>query len=60
MTDATEIRRLSLQIERDLLAISSLRTLLAARVAITAVHRQDLRDFKARMTRRASRAGRAR
>jgi hypothetical protein len=51
VTDRAELRRLILQIERDLQAQASLRTLLAAAAAAVAGHRQELRTVKARITR---------
>lgn len=58
MTDDNERRRLILQIERDLAARASLRTLLAAAEATVAGHRRDLRILEARVTR--NRQGRIR
>jgi hypothetical protein len=58
MTHDNERRRLILQIERDLAARASLRTLLAAAEATVAGHRRDLRIVEARVTR--NRQGRTR
>jgi hypothetical protein len=58
MTDEIERRRLILQIERDLVAQASLRTLLAAAKAAVASHRRDLLIVEARVTR--DRQGRTR
>jgi hypothetical protein len=49
VADRNELKRLILQIERDLLARASLRTLVAAADATIAGRRQDLRAIKARM-----------
>jgi len=58
MSDRTELRRLILQIERDVLAQASLRTLLARANAAVVGHRQDLRAVKARINRRSTQPGR--
>jgi hypothetical protein len=50
-TDRAEFKRLTLQLERDLLAQTHLRTLLIAASAATADHRQRLRTVKARIKR---------
>ena len=50
-TDFAELKQLMLQIERDLLAQSQLRTLLSAADATVAGHRQRLRVIKARIKR---------
>jgi hypothetical protein len=50
-TDFAELKQLMLQIERDLLAQSQLRTLLSATDASVAVRRQRLRVIKARIKR---------
>ena len=54
-TDFKEVRRLILQIERDLLKQSRLKMMLLAATVTVADHRQELRTAKNRMTR----AGRA-
>ena len=51
ITDYAELKQLMLQIERDLLAQSQLRTLLTAADASVAVRRQRLRLIKARIKR---------
>ena len=51
MTDGTELQRLALQIERDLLARANFRTLLAFADVTVAGHRQELRTIKARIKR---------
>jgi hypothetical protein len=51
VTDRTELKRLILQIERDLLVQASLRSLLAPAPATVAGHRQELRTLKARIKR---------
>jgi hypothetical protein len=51
ITDFAELKQLMLQIERDLLAQSQLRTLLSAADAAIAVRRQRLRVIKARIKR---------
>jgi hypothetical protein len=51
MTDHAEVKRLVLQIERDLLAQAHLRALLTAAGATVTSHRQDLRAVEARITR---------
>ena len=48
-TDHAELKRLILQIERDLLAQSQLRTLLTAADKTVAAHREKLRGVKARV-----------
>ena len=50
-TDHAELKRLILQIERDLLAQSQLRTLLTAADKTVAAHREKLRSVKARVKR---------
>jgi hypothetical protein len=50
-TDFAELKQLMLQIERDLLAQSQLRTLLSAADATVAVRRQRLRVIRARIKR---------
>ena len=49
--DFKETKRLILQIERDLLKQSRLKTLLLAADVTVADHRQELRTVKARVTR---------
>lgn len=49
--DRAELKRLILQIERDLLAQAQLRTLLTAADKTVATHRQKLRSVKARVKR---------
>jgi len=49
--DRAELKRLILQIERDLLAQSQLRTLLTAANKTVAAHREKLRSVKARVKR---------
>jgi len=51
VTDRTELQRLALQIERDLLARANFRTLLALADTTVAGHRQELRTIKARIKR---------
>jgi hypothetical protein len=51
ITDRVELKRLTLQIERDLLAQAQLRTLLTAADSTIADHRQNLRDVKTRIRR---------
>jgi hypothetical protein len=51
MTDRANLSRLILQIERDLLAQSQLRVLLAAADATIVTHRAELRNLKARIAR---------
>jgi hypothetical protein len=51
ITNRTEFTRLILQIERDLLSQSHLRTLLAAASETVADHRRDLRTIEARLKR---------
>ena len=51
LTDRAEFKRLTLQIERDLLAQAHLRTLLIAADATIADHRRNLRTVKARIKR---------
>jgi hypothetical protein len=51
MTDRAEFRRLSLQLERDLVARSQLRALLVAADQTVADHRQEIRNVKGRMAR---------
>jgi hypothetical protein len=53
--ESREVRRLILQVERDLLKQSRLKTMLLAASVTVADHRQELRTAKDRMTR----AGRA-
>ena len=50
MTDRAEFNRLILQIERDLVAQTHLKTLCASAGTIVARHRQELRTIKARLT----------
>ena len=50
-TNRTEFKRLILQIERDLLAETHLRTLLTAATTTIAGHRQELRSVEARIKR---------
>lgn len=50
-TDRAEFRRLTLQVERDLLAQTHLRTLLIAADTTIADHRQKMRTVKARIKR---------
>jgi hypothetical protein len=49
--DRAELKRLLLQIERDLLAQAQLRTLLTAADQTVAAHREKLRSVKARVKR---------
>jgi len=56
-TDHAELKQLMLQIERDLVAQSQLRTLLSAADASVAIHRQRLRVIKARIKRVLAREG---
>jgi hypothetical protein len=58
MTDRAEFARLTLQIERDLVAQAQLRALLTVADTTVAGHRQDLRNLKARM-RGSPKAGRS-
>jgi hypothetical protein len=51
ITDFAELKQLMLQLERDVLAQSQLRTLLSAADATVAVRRQRLRLIKARIKR---------
>jgi hypothetical protein len=53
-TDFNEVQRLILQIERDLLKESRLKTLLLSAGGVVSDHRQELRTAKARMVRAAS------
>jgi hypothetical protein len=57
LTDFNDVRRLVLQIERDLLKQSCLKTMLATASVTIANNRQELRTVKNRMA-RAGRAGR--
>jgi hypothetical protein len=52
-TDRTELKRLILQIERDVVALASLRQLAVAASANVLGHRQELRAVKARIKRQA-------
>ena len=51
ITDRAEFTRLILQIERDLLSQSHLRTLLTAACDTVADHRRDLQAIEARLKR---------
>ena len=51
ITERAEFKRLTLQIERDLLAQTHLRTLLIAADTTIADHRRRLRSVKARIKR---------
>ena len=51
MTDRAELTRLILQVERDLAAQASLRTLLAAADATVVGRRRELQNVKARIKR---------
>jgi hypothetical protein len=55
-TDRAEFKRLTLQIERDLLSQTHLRVLLVSANAAVAGHQQDLRALKARLARARRRA----
>ena len=55
MTERSEVRRLTLQIERGLLVREHLSVLLAAADAAIAGHRQALRDLRALIAREARR-----
>jgi hypothetical protein len=50
-TDRAEFKRLTLQIERDLLSRAHLRAMLVSADATVAGHQQDLRALKARLAR---------
>jgi hypothetical protein len=50
-TNRSEFKRLILQIERDIVAATHLRTLLAAASTTVAGHRQELRAIQARIKR---------
>jgi hypothetical protein len=56
VANRTEFRRLTLQIERDLLVKTSLRTLLASADATLERHRRSLRTVSARIKRAAMKA----
>jgi hypothetical protein len=58
MPDRSLLRRLNLQLERDLLARAQLQVLVTAADASVAGHRQELRNLKARLARRSLDAGR--
>jgi hypothetical protein len=60
LTDFKEVRRLILQIERDLLRQSRLKMMLLAATVTVADHRQELRTAKNRMTRAGRAKGRGR
>jgi hypothetical protein len=51
MTDRAELKRLLLQIERDLLSQAHLRALLTQADTTVAGHRRELRAVKARISR---------
>ena len=57
--DRAELKRLILQIERDLLAQAQLRTLLTAADKTVAAHREKLRSVRARVKRTRRVKGRA-
>ena len=52
MTDRAEVRRLLLQVERDLVAQTHLKALWNNAGTFIARHRQELRTVEARITRR--------
>jgi hypothetical protein len=56
VTDRLELRRLILQIERDVTARASLLTLLAAAELVLIDRRQELRSVRARIKRRGHRS----
>jgi hypothetical protein len=60
LTDFKEVRRLILQIERDLLRQSRLKMMLLAATVTVADHRQELRTAKNRMARAGRAKGRGR
>lgn len=51
MAERSEVTRLTLQIERDVLARGQLRVLIAAADATLAGHRQALQDLRAQIAR---------
>jgi len=55
VTDRSEFRRLTLQIERDVTARASLLTLLAAAELVLQDRRQELKNVRARVKRRGHR-----
>jgi hypothetical protein len=55
-TDRAEFKRLTLEIERDLLSRAHLRALLVTANAAVEGHQQDLRALKARLARARRRA----
>jgi hypothetical protein len=57
MTDRAELRRLVLQLERDVSARAHLRSLLLAADTTLAIDRRDLRNFKARLGRKSAGPG---
>lgn len=58
MSDRAELKRLILQLERDLAARAQLKTLLAAADHTIAGRRLDVRNLKARIARPPNRAAR--
>jgi capsid portal protein len=52
MTDRAELRRLILQLERDLSARAQVRSMLTVFETTVAVRRRDVRNLKARIGRR--------